>query len=84
VESRGCTIFVDCRIHPEGRIYSVKCIATSYNLPSTITTRVGLLEKENVSVIGLHLALPGAFDGVHSIQGAFDAVGRGEIEHSGV
>ena len=42
------------------------------------------VERENVSVINLHPALPGAFDGVNSIQRAFDAFGRGEIEHSGV
>ena len=42
------------------------------------------VEKDNVPVINLHPALPGAFDGVNSIQRAFDAFGRGEIEHSGV
>jgi len=42
------------------------------------------VERENISVINLHPALPGAFDGVNSIQRAFDAFGRGEIEHSGV
>ena len=42
------------------------------------------VEKENISVISIHPALPGAFDGVNSIQRAFDAFGRGEIEHSGV
>ena len=41
-------------------------------------------EKKDVPVINLHPALPGAFDGVNSIQRAFDAFGRGEIEHSGV
>jgi phosphoribosylglycinamide formyltransferase len=41
-------------------------------------------ERENVPVINLHPALPGAFDGVNSIQRAFEAFGRGEIEHSGV
>jgi phosphoribosylglycinamide formyltransferase len=42
------------------------------------------VERENVSVINLHPALPGAFDGANSIHRAFDAFGRGEIEHSGV
>ena len=42
------------------------------------------VERENVPVINLHPALPGAFDGVNSIQRAFEAFGRGEIEHSGV
>ena len=42
------------------------------------------VERENVPVINVHPALPGAFDGVASIQRAFDAFGRGEIEHSGV
>jgi len=42
------------------------------------------VERENVPVINLHPALPGAFDGVNSIQRAFDAFGRGEIEQSGV
>ena len=42
------------------------------------------VERENVPVINLHPALPGVFDGVNSIQRAFDAFGQGEIEHSGV
>ena len=42
------------------------------------------VERENVPVINLHPALPGAFDGVNSIHRAFDAFGRGEVEHSGV
>ena len=42
------------------------------------------VERENIPVINLHPALPGAFDGANSIQRAFDAFGRGEIEHSGV
>jgi formyltetrahydrofolate-dependent phosphoribosylglycinamide formyltransferase len=41
-------------------------------------------EREDVPVINLHPALPGAFDGVNSIKRAFEAFGRGEIEHSGV
>ena len=42
------------------------------------------VEREDVPVINVHPALPGAFDGVNSIQRAFDAFGQGEIEHSGV
>ena len=42
------------------------------------------VERENIPVINLHPALPGTFDGANSIQRAFDAFGRGEIEHSGV
>ena len=42
------------------------------------------VERENIPVINLHPALPSAFDGANSIQRAFDAFGRGEIEHSGV
>lgn len=42
------------------------------------------VEREDIPIINLHPALPGAFDGVNSIQRAFDAFGRGEIEHSGV
>jgi len=42
------------------------------------------VDREDVPVINLHPALPGAFDGVNSIQRAFEAFGRGEIEHSGV
>ena len=42
------------------------------------------VEREDVPVINIHPALPGAFDGVGSIRRAFEAFGRGEIEHSGV
>ena len=42
------------------------------------------VERENVPVINIHPALPGAFDGVNAIQRAFVAFGQGEIEHSGV
>ena len=42
------------------------------------------VEGEGVPIINIHPALPGAFDGVNSIQRAFEAFGRGEIEHSGV
>ena len=42
------------------------------------------VEKEDIPVINLHPALPGAFDGVNAIQRAFEAFARGEIEHSGI
>lgn len=42
------------------------------------------VEKQNVPIINIHPALPGAFDGVNAIQRAFEAFARGEIEHSGV
>lgn len=35
-------------------------------------------------VINLHPALPGTFPGTQAIQRAFEAYGRGEIEHTGV
>lgn len=35
-------------------------------------------------VINLHPALPGIFPGIHSIERAFEAYQRGEIEHTGV
>jgi len=34
-------------------------------------------------VINLHPALPGTFPGLHAIERAYDAYGRGEITHSG-
>jgi phosphoribosylglycinamide formyltransferase len=37
-----------------------------------------------IPVINLHPALPGAFDGTHAIQRAYEAFRRGEITHSGV
>jgi phosphoribosylglycinamide formyltransferase len=40
--------------------------------------------KHGIEVINLHPALPGAFDGVNSIERAFDAFKRGEIKQSGV
>ncbi|KAK7061244.1 phosphoribosylglycinamide formyltransferase [Favolaschia claudopus] len=36
-----------------------------------------------VPVINLHPALPGAFDGMNSIERAFEAFQKGEIKHSG-
>lgn len=37
-----------------------------------------------ISVINLHPALPGAFDGANAIERAFEAFQKGEIKHSGV
>jgi formyltetrahydrofolate-dependent phosphoribosylglycinamide formyltransferase len=34
-------------------------------------------------VVNLHPALPGAFPGLHAIERAYEAYGRGEIAHSG-
>ena len=42
------------------------------------------VERKNISVINLHPALPGAFDGANSIERAFEAFKRGDIEQSGV
>jgi phosphoribosylglycinamide formyltransferase-1 len=35
-------------------------------------------------VVNLHPALPGCFPGTHAIERAWEAFGRGEIEHTGV
>jgi len=35
-------------------------------------------------VVNLHPALPDTFPGTHAIERAFEAYGRGEIEHTGV
>ena len=35
-------------------------------------------------VINLHPALPGTFPGTHAIERAYEAYGRGEIDHTGV
>lgn len=37
-----------------------------------------------VPIINLHPALPGAFDGAHAIERAYDAFQKGQIEHTGV
>ncbi|KAI5121606.1 hypothetical protein M0805_009477 [Coniferiporia weirii] len=37
-----------------------------------------------VPVINLHPALPGAFDGAHAIERAYEAFQRGEIEKTGI
>ncbi|TFK28368.1 hypothetical protein FA15DRAFT_701045 [Coprinopsis marcescibilis] len=39
--------------------------------------------KYNVPVINLHPALPGAFDGAHAIERAYEAFQKGEIAHTG-
>ncbi|KAG6873658.1 hypothetical protein C0995_012592 [Termitomyces sp. Mi166 len=58
----------------------------------------GLLERANglkplvdgeqlrkpVPVINLHPALPGAFDGAHAIERAYEAFQKGEIERTGI
>lgn len=36
-----------------------------------------------IPVINLHPALPGAFDGAHAIERAFEAFQKGEIKHGG-
>jgi len=43
----------------------------------------GVEKKHLIPVINLHPALPGAFDGAHAIERAYEAFQRGEIEHSG-
>ncbi|KAI8995500.1 phosphoribosylglycinamide formyltransferase [Trametes punicea] len=40
--------------------------------------------EKPIPVINLHPALPGAFDGAHAIERAYEAFQRGEIKHSGV
>ncbi|KAL7008787.1 Bifunctional purine biosynthetic protein ADE5,7 [Cystobasidiomycetes sp. EMM_F5] len=40
--------------------------------------------EQNVRIINLHPALPGAFDGANAIQRAWDAFQRKEIEETGV
>ncbi|KAI0735320.1 phosphoribosylglycinamide formyltransferase [Earliella scabrosa] len=40
--------------------------------------------KTPIPVINLHPALPGAFDGAHAIERAYEAFQKGEIKHSGV
>ncbi|KAI0348659.1 phosphoribosylglycinamide formyltransferase [Trametopsis cervina] len=39
--------------------------------------------QKPIPVINLHPALPGAFDGAHAIERAYEAFQRGEIAHSG-
>ncbi|KAI0335388.1 phosphoribosylglycinamide formyltransferase [Cubamyces sp. BRFM 1775] len=40
--------------------------------------------EKPIPVINLHPALPGAFDGAHAIERAYEAFQKGEIKHSGV
>ena len=40
--------------------------------------------RRPIPVINLHPALPGAFDGAHAIERAYEAFQKGEIKHSGV
>lgn len=39
--------------------------------------------QKPIPVINLHPALPGAFDGAHAIERAYEAFQKGEIQHSG-
>ena len=39
--------------------------------------------QKPIPVINLHPALPGAFDGAHAIERAYEAFQKGEIKHSG-
>ncbi|KZT74751.1 phosphoribosylglycinamide formyltransferase [Daedalea quercina L-15889] len=39
--------------------------------------------EKPIPVINLHPALPGAFDGAHAIERAYEAFQKGEITHSG-
>lgn len=45
---------------------------------------LGPLEEEDVRIINLHPALPGAFDGTHAIERAWKAGQDGEITKGGV
>ena len=42
------------------------------------------LTEAGVTIINLHPALPGQFDGAHAIERAFEAYKRGEIKKTGV
>lgn len=42
------------------------------------------LQAANIGIINLHPALPGAFDGTHAIERAYEAGKRGEVETGGV
>lgn len=43
----------------------------------------GVEVRHNIQVINLHPALPGAFDGAHAIERAYEAFQKGEIPQSG-
>lgn len=42
------------------------------------------LDKFKCPIINLHPALPNEFDGIHSIERAFEAYKRGEIKRTGI
>lgn len=44
----------------------------------------GRTVTRQIPIINLHPALPGAFDGARAIERAFEAYGKGEINHTGV
>ncbi|KAL2313609.1 Phosphoribosylglycinamide formyltransferase [Schizosaccharomyces pombe] len=41
------------------------------------------LETNKIGIINLHPALPGAFNGIHAIERAFEAAQQGKITHTG-
>ncbi|EPY51141.1 phosphoribosylglycinamide formyltransferase [Schizosaccharomyces cryophilus OY26] len=41
------------------------------------------LENRNIGIINLHPALPGAFNGIHAIERAFEAAQQGKITKTG-
>ncbi|TEB26371.1 phosphoribosylglycinamide formyltransferase [Coprinellus micaceus] len=43
----------------------------------------GVEVRHNIQVINLHPALPGAFDGAHAIERAYEAFQKGDIQQSG-
>ena len=49
-----------------------------------VSVKDGDHPEKPISVINLHPALPGAFDGVNSIQRAYEAFQSGEITKSGI
>ncbi|WBW74705.1 phosphoribosylglycinamide formyltransferase [Schizosaccharomyces osmophilus] len=44
---------------------------------------LGPLERRNIGIINLHPALPGAFNGIHAIERAFEAAQQGKITKTG-
>ncbi|EPX73501.1 phosphoribosylglycinamide formyltransferase [Schizosaccharomyces octosporus yFS286] len=44
---------------------------------------LGPLEKQKIGIINLHPALPGAFNGIHAIERAFEAAREGKITKTG-
>ena len=53
---------------------------TSLAKPPTFAKR----PSQPVSIINLHPALPGAFDGANAIERAYEAFQKGDIEHTGI